>query len=86
VRELLAPSILDDTPFSDKEIIYADYGLLTPVRNAEVLAEAMKTLYNGKDLQQIYKVKNFSRAKDYDISVIMDSFKNSLNAEYPEPK
>ena len=81
VRELLAPSISDDIPFSDKEIIYADYGLLTPVRNPKILAKAMKTLYNDKNLQQSYKAKNFSRAKDYDIFVIMDSFKNSLNAE-----
>lgn len=81
VRELLAPSIPADTPLANSEIVYADYGLLVPIRNAEVLAEAMSVLYSNSALQQTYKEKNYNRAKNFDISVIMDSFKNLLNQE-----
>ena len=79
VRELLAPSISTDTLAANNEIIYVDYGLLVPVGNAEILAEAMRSMYNNTVLQQKYRAKNYNRAKDFDTSVIMDSFKNLLN-------
>jgi len=79
VRELLAPSISIDTPAANNEIMYVDYGLLVPVDNAEILAEAMRSMYNNTVLQQTYRAKNHHRAKDFDTSVIMDSFKNLLN-------
>lgn len=79
IRELLAPSISIDTPAANNEIMYVDYGLLVPVGNAEILAEAMRSMYNNTVLQQTYRAKNHHRAKDFDTSVIMDSFKNLLN-------
>ena len=79
IRELLAPSISIDTPAANNKIMYVDYGLLVPVGNAEILAEAMRSMYNNTVLQQTYRAKNHHRAKDFDTSVIMDSFKNLLN-------
>ena len=79
IRELLAPFISIDTPAANNEIMYVDYGLLVPVGNAEILAEAMRSMYNNTVLQQTYRAKNHHRAKDFDTSVIMDSFKNLLN-------
>ena len=79
IRELLAPSISIDTLAANNELMYVDYCLLVPVGNAEILAEAMRSMYNNTVLQQTYRAKNHHRAKDFDTSVIMDSFKNLLN-------
>ena len=79
IRELLAPSISIDTLAANNELMYVDYCLLVPVGNAEILAEAMRSMYNNTVLQQTYRAKNHHRAKDFDTAVIMDSFKNLLN-------
>ncbi len=79
VRELLVPSISIDNTSANSEIIYAEYGLLVPICNAEILAAAMTCMYDNTALQQSYRKKNYNRAKNFDISVIMNSFKELLH-------
>lgn len=78
IRELLTPSIAIDTP-ATTDIFYGEYGMLVPVGNAEVLAQAMRKIYFDTALHQTYKLKNFNRAKNFDVSAIMMCFNDLLN-------
>ena len=78
VRELLAPTILFDTPAPIDNIKYADFGLLVPVGNAALLAEAMRKIYSDHHLRQAYSIKGKERAKDFDLSIIIQSFQEVL--------
>jgi N-acetylgalactosamine-N,N'-diacetylbacillosaminyl-diphospho-undecaprenol 4-alpha-N-acetylgalactosaminyltransferase len=81
IRELLAPSLATDIPLTTDNIIYAEYGLLVPVGNAEILAAAMSSLHNNVKLRQTYIQNSYNRAKSFDTSRIMNSFRNLLNEE-----
>lgn len=81
VRELLTPLEAQDKPALTNAPFYGDYGILVPVNNANVLAEAMKALYQNAAMQHSYKNKNYNRAKDFDITIIMDCFKKLLQQQ-----
>ncbi|CAN5190190.1 N-acetylgalactosamine-N,N'-diacetylbacillosaminyl-diphospho-undecaprenol 4-alpha-N-acetylgalactosaminyltransferase [soil metagenome] len=80
IRELLTPSISLDTP-TTTGIMYGEYGLLVPVGNEQILAQAMTKIYSDSALRQIYRLKNYNRAKNFDVSTIMKSFDEILNQD-----
>ncbi len=81
IRELLAPSIPFNIPAAANDIFYGEHGILVPVGNAEILAEAMRKLYFDTDLQQNYKTRSYNRATFFDVSVIMSSFEELLKQD-----
>lgn len=81
IRELLAPSIPFNTPAAANDIFYGEHGILVPVGNAEILAEAMRKLYFDTALQQNYKARSYNRATFFDVSVIMSSFEELLKRD-----
>jgi N-acetylgalactosamine-N,N'-diacetylbacillosaminyl-diphospho-undecaprenol 4-alpha-N-acetylgalactosaminyltransferase len=78
IRELLTPSIYQE-PALTNDIFYGEYGVLVPVGNEHLLAEAMRKIYADSELQQNYRLKSQNRAKDFDVSVIMKSFDDLLS-------
>ncbi len=78
-RELLAPGTpVDKVALENFEI--AEYGLLTPVNNVEVLADAMKKLFEDDNLLKSYEAKAFHRAEEFDIKNIKKQFIAAFSA------
>ncbi len=77
IREILAPE--SDYRQEAKEIEYTDYGVLVPPENVELLAEAMLTLLNNKDLQQKYRKLAIERTRDFSLANIIDNWCNILD-------
>lgn len=76
-REILAPGT--DVRFSlEYQFEIAKYGILVPVNNAKVLADAMRLIYNDKALQAQFRSRALERAADYDISRVINEFKQML--------
>lgn len=78
IRELIAPAFdIGASPITS-EIFYADHGLLIPIGNAKILADAMRIMYHNHSLRHQYKISNHERAKCFDNFVIMKHFKELL--------
>jgi len=76
-REILAPAT--DVRFSvESQFEIAKYGMLVPVNNAKILAEAMRHMYNDKELQSQYRSRAMVRASDYDVSRVVKEFNKVL--------
>lgn len=76
-REILAPGT--DVRLSvEAQFEIAKFGILVPVNNPKILAEAMRLMYNDKELQAQYRSKALARAYDYDISRVINDFKQVL--------
>lgn len=76
-REILAPDTDPKYRIVDK-IEYAKYGILTPVKREDLLAEAFLKVYNNFDIQSKYKKSSIQRSKDYDLEL----FLNKLRSQY----
>jgi len=68
-REILAPN--SDFTKQTKDIEIAEYGILTPVEDIEKMAEAMKKIYQEKNLRENYSKKAKLRAKDFEVKKII---------------
>lgn len=77
-REILAPSS-DINKMVKDDIEIAEYGILTPVRNVNLMAKALRLMYTDQDLQNSFTSKAVSRAKDFDTIKIIDQFKEILS-------
>ncbi len=66
-REILAPSS-DFTYQLNDSIEFAEYGILTPVKNPELLTASMEKLMTDADLYREYCTKSRVRARDFDVS------------------
>ena len=72
-REMLAPSTDPNLQLTDhfsEEV----YGILTPVGNAALMAEAMKKMIMDETLRNRLQEKAAKRAADFDISIIRKYF------------
>ena len=72
-REILAP----DTEISCKiknSIEIGEYGILCPVGNCEQMAQAMETILNDSNLQNLYKKKSLERANQLSIDRMMEQW------------
>ncbi|MDB5203115.1 MAG: hypothetical protein JWQ27_2524 [Ferruginibacter sp.] len=76
-RELLAPG----TPITKaaSQIEEAEYGLLVPVDNAELLARAMEEMYNNRELRERYEGKSKQYADKFDVEYIKHLFINAFS-------
>lgn len=78
-RELLAPETpIDAVALQNFEV--AEFGILSPVNNAEILADAMRTIYNEAALLNNYEAKAFNRANEFDINNIKEEFISAFSA------
>ncbi|MDN5096010.1 glycosyltransferase [Aliarcobacter butzleri] len=79
-REILAPTSNIYFQLKDK-IEFAEYGILTPIKNVEKLKEAMNLLINDKNLRKDYGEKGNFRANHFRIKKIIKQYERILCAE-----
>lgn len=79
-REILSPKS-DENIIVKDEIDYAEFGVLYPVGRADLLAEAVSSLLNDRNMCQKYAEAGQSRAKDFDINIISEKYRRALNNE-----
>ena len=77
-REILAPDTDPAVNITD-HIETTKYGILVPVNNAQLLADAINLLTKDKMLWDEMKIKALRRAKDYDIEKIIGQFEELLS-------
>ncbi|MDN5126833.1 glycosyltransferase [Aliarcobacter butzleri] len=79
-REILAPN--SDVSFELKDKIeFAEYGILTPIKNVEKLKEAMSLMINDENLRKNYQDKAKQRANDFKIEKIIKQYERILCVE-----
>ena len=76
-REILAPQT-DIYKIVKNDIEIANYGILVPVNNAELLANAMRMMYTNTDLRNALRTKGHERASNFDAAIIANEFKKVL--------
>lgn len=81
-RELLAPAT-DPANQITNSYELVDFGILTPVNNADILAAAMIKMYEDAPLLQRYEAKAKARALEFDVNKIKTEF---LKAFLLQPK
>ena len=77
-REILAPDTDPVFSLSD-DIEIAEYGILVPVNNIDLLAKAMEKMVTDPSLHQKMKEKAFKRSLDFDSEKIMDKFNRLID-------
>jgi len=77
-REILAPKSDFMRQLTNK-IERAEYGILTPVRNSNLLAEAMMMMIKNSALRSNYQNKSLNRAANFELKKIMKQYYNILN-------
>jgi N-acetylgalactosamine-N,N'-diacetylbacillosaminyl-diphospho-undecaprenol 4-alpha-N-acetylgalactosaminyltransferase len=76
-REILAPETnIENILKSDIEIV--KYGILVPIKDPELMAKAMRLIYNDAELRRTLHARAFERASDFDVAGIVDQFKRIL--------
>ncbi len=83
-REILAPET-DVHNILKSDIEIAKYGILVPVNNAELLSQAMRLIYTNSHLRNTLHTNAYERAKDFDITRIVDQFKKILFSDRSSP-
>ena len=79
-REILAPN--SDFSFRlEDDLELAQYGVLVPIQNKELLAKAMGLILDDKELRNGYKQKAFQRAKDFAVEKILKQYEEVICAE-----
>ncbi len=78
-REILAPNT--DPAITVKDHIeIAEYGILVPIRNSKLLAEAMELMVKDKELHGQLKQKARKRSMDFDSSKIIDQYTEAVES------
>jgi len=77
-REILDP--LSDLNFRElNDIDYAEYGVLVPVKNINMLSKAIISIFENSSLHNKYKSKAYKRAKDFSLDKIIPEYEKILN-------
>jgi N-acetylgalactosamine-N,N'-diacetylbacillosaminyl-diphospho-undecaprenol 4-alpha-N-acetylgalactosaminyltransferase len=76
-RELLSGTFLPNNQFAGVE--KSDYGLLISVNDADALAKAMLMMMDDEALRSQYTSSGITRAKDFDLPIIMKQYDELLN-------
>jgi len=77
-REILDP--LSDLNFRVlDDIDYAEYGVLVPVKNINLLSKAIISIFENSSLYNKYKSKAYKRAKDFSLDKIIPEYEKILN-------
>lgn len=78
-REILAPA--SDPALTVKDHIeVAEYGILVPVKNSQLLAQAMEMLVKDKVLQEHLRQKAKERAMDFESSKIIEQYTEAVES------
>ena len=77
-QEILSPANEVNIVQIEKDIEYAENGLLVPVGDIKNLAKAMKLLLENKELCKKYIDKAYQRSKDFDVDKIIQFHKKYL--------
>ena len=78
-REILSPDS-DFTQQLKNEIEVAEYGILTPVMNAALLAQAMRRMISDPLLREAFAAKAMKRAQMFGVDAICDDYKSVIAA------
>jgi len=78
-REILAPDTDYTTQVVDT-IETAPFGILTPVRNATLLAQAMRRIITDQALRAGYISGALARAREFDVEIISDAYRRAILA------
>lgn len=74
-RELLAPNTLSAAaPVHGNTVELAEYGILVPPNNVDLLVEALVKVIDDKKILETYKIKSRERSKLFDVSIIKYEF------------
>lgn len=76
-REMLAPSTDPNMQLTD-HFSEEEFGILTPVGNATIMAAAMKKMMTDEPLRNRLQQKAANRAADFDISIIRKYFQKAF--------
>lgn len=76
-REMLAPSTDPNQQLTD-HFSEEEFGILTPVGNATIMAQAMRKLISDQSLRSRLQEKAASRAAGFDISIIRKYFQRAF--------
>lgn len=77
-REILAPTT-DFSYVNSNDVEIADYGVIVPINQPVLLAEAMELLYCNKELRESLSDKSLIRVKDFDIKQISKGYIDVIN-------
>lgn len=76
---LKTPVISTDCDYGPREILgNGEYGLLAPVRSAEMLAEKLVSMLENDDLKESFMQKGFFRAMEFDVKITMKKWEDAL--------
>ena len=79
-REILAPN--SDFTIQTKEIELAEYGILTPLKDVEKMAQTMEMIYKNKNLIENYSKKAKIRAKNFEVKNIIKEWEKIIERNY----
>ncbi|PZP13065.1 MAG: glycosyltransferase [Aliarcobacter butzleri] len=77
-REILAPDSDINFQLKDK-VEFAEYGILTPIKNVDKLHEAMNLTINDESLRNNYQDKAKQRANDFRIDKIIKQYEDIIS-------
>lgn len=72
-REILAPGTSLEEQLNS-EIEFADFGILVPIKNEQLLTQAIEELLNNADLKNKYSSKAIDRALDFKAEISLDRY------------
>ena len=73
-REILSPDNKMEAGFCNG-VTLADFGILVPTNNADLLADAMLQMMEDNSLRKQYKIKSSERVQAFETASIMEHFK-----------
>lgn len=76
-REILAPCSNFDFQLKD-DVELAEYGILTPIENKNLLQKAMSLMVNNKELREKYSKMSKERAEDFNLNEISNKYLNII--------
>ncbi len=68
------PVIAYDCPVGPREIIGQDYGILTPIGDTTILAQAITSLYQNPEKRKELSTQSLKRAKDFNPKIILQKY------------
>jgi N-acetylgalactosamine-N,N'-diacetylbacillosaminyl-diphospho-undecaprenol 4-alpha-N-acetylgalactosaminyltransferase len=84
-REILAPET-DESRQNQSHIEFAPYGVLVPIKNHMLLAEAIKKMLGDQSMLHHYAKMGYERACMFSLDKIIDHYEKVLiQKDYSQP-
>jgi len=81
-RELLAPAT-DHTAHLKDKLEYGEFGILVPVRNAQMMADTMKKMIDDSGLRRRYKLAGLAKVEEFTREIVIEEFKQLIAGQLP---